>query len=74
MADHFTEGARRGPMFESLSEFFERRIRELVKIPKFGRMNALDLADIVENEFYECANDAIPPSDELGDRASSILQ
>ncbi len=62
----------RGPMFESLSEFVDRRLLELVKLPKFAKMNALEVVDIIEAEFYDCANDPIPP--EPDDRAGATLQ
>ncbi len=51
----------RGHLYESLYEFSERRFRELARIPEFGKMDAHDLFDLIEVEFYECANDPIPP-------------
>lgn len=61
-------------MPESLSEFFDRRLREMVKIPEFAKMNALDVADLIENEFYDCADDPVPPSAARDDRGGSLLQ
>lgn len=46
---------------ETFGEFFDRRLLELVKLPKFAKMNALDVAAMVENEFYDCADDPAPP-------------
>lgn len=48
---------------ETFGEFFDRRLGELVKIPEFAKMNALDVVAMVENEFYDCASDdPVPPS------------
>ena len=47
---------------ETFGEFFDRRLGELVKIPEFAKMNALEVATMVENEFYDCANDPVLPS------------
>jgi hypothetical protein len=45
---------------ETFGEFFDRRLGELVKIPEFAKMSALDVADIIEREFYDCADDPGP--------------
>lgn len=54
-----------GTMPETLTEFMDRRCREVRHSPEwreFGKMNALDFFDMLEREYYECAFDQVPPS------------
>ncbi|OFW00150.1 MAG: hypothetical protein A3G20_05060 [Acidobacteria bacterium RIFCSPLOWO2_12_FULL_59_11] len=46
---------------ETLRQFFNRRYRELAKLPEYAKIDAMELANIVEDEFYDCAFDPVPP-------------
>lgn len=53
-------------MPESLNEFRRRRFRELNQsgeIDRFGDMPVTDFLDMLEREFYDCANDPVPGDD-----------
>ena len=64
-------------MPESLKEFRRRRFHELEQSGEFdqlGDMPVTDFLDMLEREFYDCADDPAPPSAALDDRGSSLLQ
>ena len=51
-------------MPESLNEFFRRRFRELQQSPEWTRLGNMGLTEfmkMLENEYYDCADDPVPP-------------
>lgn len=64
-------------MPESLNEFCRRRFRELEQSGEFdqlGDMPVTDFLDMLKNEFYDCADDPVPPIAARDDRGDSLLQ
>lgn len=64
-------------MPESFAEFFKRRVRELQQSPEWGQLGKMGLTEfmrMMKNDYFDCANDPIPPIAEPDDRAGSMLQ
>ena len=64
-------------MAESINEFRRRRFRELEQsgeIDQLGDIPVTDFLDMLENEYYDCADDPVPLSAARDDRGGSLLQ
>lgn len=64
-------------MPESFREFWNRRVRELGQSPEWaqlGKMSVTDFGKMIENEYYDCAEDPVPPDVEQDDERGSLLQ
>ena len=64
-------------MPESLKEFRLRRLHELVQsgeLDQLGDMPVTYFLDMLENEYYDCADDPVPLGAARDDRGGSLLQ
>lgn len=64
-------------MPETFSQFFDRRVREVQESAEWdqiGEMNPMDFVRMVENEYYDGADDPVPRSAARDDMGGALLQ